>query len=119
MDDMHRAYPAGLKGRLAAALLCDLRDDGHLGHCDLQARHPDDPKVSEAALKLTAGFQAPPDYVAAARYNGKIWLELTLTPPGDDKAGFADGACPAPFCTAVIPPPPPPPTPRPLPTPTF
>jgi hypothetical protein len=119
MDDMHRVYPTALKGRLAAALLCDLRDDGHVERCVVQARHPDDPRVGEAALQLAAKFQAPADYVAAARHNGKLWLELTLTPPGDDKASFADGACPPPFCTPVLLPPAPPPTPKPLPTPAF
>jgi hypothetical protein len=119
MDDMHRVYPAGLKGRLAAALLCNLRDDGHVGHCDIMARHPDDLRVGQAAWKLATQFQAPPEYVAAARGNGRLWLELTLTPLGDDQANFADGLCPAPFCTAVPPAPPPPPIPRPLPTPTF
>jgi hypothetical protein len=120
MDDMHAVYPANLKGRLAAALTCDLRDDGYVGRCDVVTRYPYDPSVSEAALRLANKFQVPPDYLAAARESGsKLWLQLTLTPRDDDRADFRGDLCPPPFCTGVPLPPPPPPKPSQIPTPEF
>ena len=104
-----RSLPAGAASAGRTEWRCRLTSHGRLTACRLQAEWPQGQGFARAARPLLARFVARPPGPRMAPGDQEVIFEVSLETPAL-RAEDIPGACPPPFCTAVIPPP----APRPL-----